>query len=247
MKRKLIPHKLSVLNCLPSDPQMITLKSLRAIRDADVILHDMRALNTIRSYAHQKCVLIDISMQWKEGSIYSLILPHIGRCGNLVLAIDGDLTTEPKGLELLYSALEAEMEIELLPGIFSYQIQTARMGIPLTQRNKNESLVVLSECSPLSDVCLMAKSTATTLIPGTTKAIHEIIKIFLELRGPSEPTAYQENFLTDPSMRGPIPLRDLVRLFTSGSDIFHSLIVIGKVAESPLISSFINLPAQQTT
>jgi uroporphyrin-III C-methyltransferase len=64
MQKKAVNPKLVILGAGPGDPELITLKGVRALKSADVILYDSLASEDLLQYASLscKCVNVDNSL-----------------------------------------------------------------------------------------------------------------------------------------------------------------------------------------
>lgn len=137
----------------PGDPDLITLKALKYIQTADVILTDrLVSPELIENYASKDALIIYVGKQCSKG----LHTPQKDINNLLVeFAIQGKLVLRLKGGDAsLFSNILDELEIlnthkipyEIIPGISAAFGAAAYSGIPLTARNYAKGLRLLTLC-----------------------------------------------------------------------------------------------------
>lgn len=137
----------------PGDPDLITLKTLKYIQTADVILTDrLVSPKLIEEYASKETTIIYVGKQCSRG-VYTPqneineLLVEFAQQGKLVLRLKG-------GDASLFSNILDELEVlsknnipyEIIPGISAAFGAAAYSGIPLTARNHSKGLRLLTLC-----------------------------------------------------------------------------------------------------
>jgi uroporphyrin-III C-methyltransferase/precorrin-2 dehydrogenase/sirohydrochlorin ferrochelatase len=129
----------------PGDPGLLTLRALRLLNEADVILHDRLVGAGILKLARRDAVLLDIGKQagghsTSQDRINALMLEH-ARAGQRVVRLKGgDPFVFGRGGEEL-EFLEAHgIAFEVVPGITAALACAAHTGIPLTHREHAQSV-----------------------------------------------------------------------------------------------------------
>lgn len=186
--------KLTVVGAGPGDPDLITLKAIKAIQSADVILYDALVNDDLLSYASSKAELIFVGKRkgcyaYQQSQINDLIVQRALQRGHVVRLKGGDPFIFGRGAEELDYAKEYAIEVAVVPGISSVSAVPAYQGIALTKRDASESFWVITGTTKShqmsSDIALAAKSTATVVILMGMGKLSEIVKSFTK-EGKSE-------------------------------------------------------------
>ncbi|WP_299125033.1 uroporphyrinogen-III C-methyltransferase [uncultured Winogradskyella sp.] len=186
--------RLTVVGAGPGDADLITLKAIKAIKSADVILFDALVNEELLQYASRKAEKIFVGKRkgcyaYQQSQINDLIVERALRCGHVVRLKGGDPFIFGRGAEELEYAKDYAIEVAVVPGISSAAAVPAYQGIPLTKRNASESFWVITGTTKSHkisrDIALAAKSTATVVILMGMSKLSEIVQIF-ENEGKSE-------------------------------------------------------------
>lgn len=129
----------------PGDPELLTLKALKALQRADVILYDALVSTAVLDYARRDAIMIAVGkVRGNHGvgqkAIHQLMIRH-ARAGHHVVRLKG-------GDPLIFGRVGEEIEAlraqdipyELVPGITALAGSAARAGIPLTHRDDASGL-----------------------------------------------------------------------------------------------------------
>jgi len=179
--------RLTVVGAGPGDADLITLKAIKAIKSADVILFDALVNKELLQYASPKAEKIFVGKRkgcyaYQQNQINDLIVERALRCGHVVRLKGGDPFIFGRGAEELEYAKDYAIEVAVVPGISSSAAVPAYQGIPLTKRNASESFWVITGTTKShkisSDIALAAKSTATVVILMGMSKLSEIVQIF---------------------------------------------------------------------
>lgn len=131
----------------PGDPELLTVKALRALQSAELLLHDHLVSDAILELAPQQAERIYVG---KESSRHTMPQEEIGalmvrlaRQGRRVLRIKGgDGYIFGRGGEEAQVLAAAGIPFTVIPGITAAQGAAAACGIPLTHRDHARSLVL---------------------------------------------------------------------------------------------------------
>jgi uroporphyrin-III C-methyltransferase / precorrin-2 dehydrogenase / sirohydrochlorin ferrochelatase len=123
----------------PGDPELLTLKALRALREADVILHDQLVSQEVLALAPARAERIDVGKKGygracNQSAINDLMIA-LARSGRCVVRLKAGDPLMFGRLEEEIAALEtAGIVFEVVPGISAAQGAASRLGIGLTRR-----------------------------------------------------------------------------------------------------------------
>lgn len=170
----------------PGDPELITLKAVKALKNADVVLYDALINRSLLEYAPKNAPKIFVgkkggkkSMQQEE--INELIVRCANCYGTVVRLKGGDPFVFGRGFEELEFAKKFDLSTEVIPGVSSINAVPASANIPLTSRGLSESFWVITATTrnhELSrDIELAAQSTATMVILMGLRKLPEIVMV----------------------------------------------------------------------
>lgn len=124
----------------PGDPELLTLKAIRALKAADVILHDHLVGAGVLEFARREAVIIPVGKPCGQHSktqaqINDLIVAQ-ARSGKTVVRLKGgDPFVFGRAAEEIAAAQAAGVEVEVIAGITAAQGCAAAIGLPLTMRD----------------------------------------------------------------------------------------------------------------
>lgn len=136
----------------PSDPGLLTLRALRVLNEADVILHDRLASDEVLQLARRDAERIEVGKQAghhyaTQAQINALLVEH-ARAGRRVVRLKGgDPFVFGRGGEELEALRAHDIDYEVVPGITAALACAAYAGVPLTHRDHAQSLrLVTAHC-----------------------------------------------------------------------------------------------------
>ncbi|HSJ66327.1 MAG TPA: uroporphyrinogen-III C-methyltransferase [Anditalea sp.] len=194
--------RLTLVGAGPGDPGLITLKAIKMLQTADVILYDALANATLLDHAPATCLKIYVGKRagghsQQQYEINKMIVGYAKTMGHVVRLKGGDPYVFGRGHEELDYAQNQGIPVSYVPGISSATSVAGLSGIPLTKRGVNESFWVitgtLKDGSLAKDLHLAAQSSATIVILMGLKKIGEIVDMFQKQRGADEPMAIIQN------------------------------------------------------
>jgi uroporphyrin-III C-methyltransferase/precorrin-2 dehydrogenase/sirohydrochlorin ferrochelatase len=129
----------------PGDPGLLTLRALRALQRADVILADRLVPAEILGMARREAEIIDVGKQpggrgARQGRINRLLVVHARRGRVVVRLKGGDPFIFGRGGEELEYLKRHGIAYEVVPGITAALACAAYAGIPLTHRDHSHGL-----------------------------------------------------------------------------------------------------------
>ncbi|WP_153799192.1 uroporphyrinogen-III C-methyltransferase [Foetidibacter luteolus] len=178
---------LSLVGAGPGDPELITLKAIRTIKNAAVVLYDALANEALLEYASPGAIKQFVGKRYgchalSQQEINHLIVEHAYSHGHVVRLKGGDPFVFGRAQEEIDAAREAGIEVEVIPGISSALAVPASHMIPLTCRGINESFWVTTGTTQSGgispDIKLAAKSSATVVILMAMSKLEAIMDLF---------------------------------------------------------------------
>jgi uroporphyrin-III C-methyltransferase / precorrin-2 dehydrogenase / sirohydrochlorin ferrochelatase len=133
----------------PGDPELLTLKALRALQDADVILYDRLVPQAVLDMARRDAAQICVgkaagSIGSTQEEINGLLIEH-ARLGKRVVRLKGgDPFIFGRGGEELEALFEAQIRFSVIPGVTAAAGCAAYAGIPLTHRDHAHSVTFVT-------------------------------------------------------------------------------------------------------
>lgn len=147
------PGRVVLVGAGPGDPGLLTLKALRALNEADVILHDRLVSPDVLALARRDAQSISVGKRLGEdhhatqARIHALMVEH-ARAGRRVVRLKGgDAFIFGRGGEELEHLRAHGVDYEVVPGITAALACAAYAGIPLTHREHAQSVrLVTAHC-----------------------------------------------------------------------------------------------------
>lgn len=130
----------------PGDPGLLTLKALRCLNEAEIILHDRLVSDEILELARRDAVRIDMGKRVGENHsatqqrIHDLMLKHARDGRRVVRLKGGDSLVFGRGGEELEFLRSHDIAYQVVPGISAAMACAAYAGVPLTHREHAQSL-----------------------------------------------------------------------------------------------------------
>lgn len=179
--------RLSLVGAGPGDPELITLKAVKTLQQADVILYDALANVELLSYVKPGAITRFVGKRYgchalSQLEINHLIIEMALAHGHVVRLKGGDPFVFGRAQEEIEAAREAGIPVQVVPGISSAVAVPAGQMIPLTCRGINESFWVTTGTTQSgeisADIKLAAQSSATVIILMAMSKLEAIMDIF---------------------------------------------------------------------
>jgi len=190
--------RLSLVGAGPGDPELITLKAIKIIASADVILYDALVNEELLNYASPNAVKRFVGKRYgchslSQDEINILIIKYAGSHGHVVRLKGGDPFVFGRAYEEMEAARNAGIDVQVIPGISSVIAVPASQMIPLTCRGVNESFWVTTGTTQSgeisNDIKLAAQESATVVILMAMSKLEAIMDIFMANNKADTPVA----------------------------------------------------------
>ena len=141
--------KVYLVGAGPGDPGLLTLAGLRALNEADLILHDRLVSAEVLALARRDAQRIEVGKEagnhhTTQERIHALMLEH-ARAGRRVVRLKGgDPFVFGRGGEELEFLRGHGIAYEVVPGVTAALACAAYAGVPLTHRDHAQSVRLLT-------------------------------------------------------------------------------------------------------
>ena len=181
--------KISIVGAGPGDPELITLKGMKALESCQVVLYDALANKALLDHAPKEALRIYVGKRSGKKStpqdkIELLMVELAYQKGHVVRLKGGDPFVFGRGHEELEFVKSFGIEVEVIPGVSSAIAVPASQGIPVTRRDYAESFWVVTATTKngafTKDLHLAAASSATVVILMGFKKLSSIVAAFIK-------------------------------------------------------------------
>lgn len=223
------------------DPELITVKAVRYLQQADVVLTDRLVSKAILDrYVREDAVIIYVGKQCRRGystpqqSINAYIIEYALQ-GKLVVRLKGgDVSIFSNILDELQTAVAHNIPYEIIPGVTAALGASAYAGIPLTGRGLSTAVRLLT--SYKSDIVTdeywqeLSKTTDTLVFYMSSETLDDVVANLIKYNiDPQKLLAVVEQATTPLQNVHITSLYDYEANFKGRSFISPSLVIIGKV------------------
>lgn len=142
--------KVYLVGAGPGDPQLLTIKAVKVLKSADVVIYDRLGVseevlclapdNAERIFVGKRTGLHEVP----QDKITELIIEKAKEGGNVVRLKGGDPFIFGRGGEEAEALVEEGIEFEVVPGVSSSVVAPAYAGIPLTHRDYAASVAIIT-------------------------------------------------------------------------------------------------------
>jgi uroporphyrin-III C-methyltransferase len=226
----------------PGDPELLTIKTLRYLQRADVVIVDrLVSPDILKYYTRPDALIVPVGKQSQntastpQAEINSLLVEY-ARQGLLVVRLKGgDVSIFSNVLDELQTLVRHRIPYELVPGITAALGAAAYAGIPLTAREHATAVRFLTGYRPgtIDDACWKELAqTADTLVFYMSSDPLDTLIANLVQHGIAEDrwVAVIEQATTPMQRVTAYPVHDYLAAAAGSAYASPTLIIIGKVA-----------------
>ncbi|MED4226391.1 uroporphyrinogen-III C-methyltransferase [Neobacillus cucumis] len=141
--------KVYLVGAGPGDPDLITVKGLRCLQEADVILYDRLVNPELLKFAKEGAQLVYCGKlphyhTMKQETINHFLVKYAKKGYQVVRLKGGDPFVFGRGGEEAEECVKHEVPFEVVPGITSGIAASAYAGIPVTHRGLSKSFAFIT-------------------------------------------------------------------------------------------------------
>lgn len=140
-----VPHLISIVGAGPGDPELLTVKALNRLQNADVVLYDALMGEDVLDLANPSAVKKYVGKIYNDGQnqrerqevIHNEILQLALQGKKVVRLKAGDPMVFARGAEEIRFCRTNNLNFEVIPGITAGLAASSLFNIPVTERGKN--------------------------------------------------------------------------------------------------------------
>jgi len=141
--------KVSLVGCGPGDPELLTLKALKIIQNADIILYDNKIDENLLSLTKESAEKFCVGKQkghysFRQDEINKVMLEFAKSGCHVARLKGGDPYIFGRGAEEAEYLLSNNIKVEVIPGISSAFAAPLLAGIPPTHRSYSSAVTVVT-------------------------------------------------------------------------------------------------------
>ena len=224
----------------PGEPGLLTLRALRLLNQADVILHDRLVSADVLALARRDAKFVEVGKQagnhhTTQDRIHRLLLEFARAGQHIVRLKGGDPFVFGRGGEELEFLRAHGIAYEVVPGITAALACAAYAGIPLTHRDHAQSLRLMTgHCQSSVDAldwsALAQEKQTLAIYMGVAELAHLRGNLLAHGRAADTPFALVENG-SRPEQRVIVgTLARLPEIAREHAVVSPSLLILGEVA-----------------
>jgi uroporphyrin-III C-methyltransferase len=179
--------RITLVGAGPGDAELITIKGIKALQTADVVLYDALVNEELLEFAPAHATKVYVGKRsgdhsFSQENINKLMIDYALNYGHVVRLKGGDPFVFGRGYEELDHAADYSIPAQVIPGISSSIGVPGLQGIPVTHRGLSESFWVVtgttSDGKVSADLYQAAKTKATVVVLMGIHKLAEIAEIF---------------------------------------------------------------------
>lgn len=235
--------RVTLVGAGPGDPELITLRGVRALEDADVVLYDRLAGKDVLKYANPAAKLISVGKRCGNHSvtqdqINQLLLDYVRQGKHVVRLKNGDPFVFGRGGEEADTLIAAGIPFDVVPGITAAVAAGASCNLPLTKRGLSSCVTLVTghedPTKEHTDVnwTALAATKGTIVIYMAMTYLESVVKILIDSGFPPDIPAAVICRATRPDQQSvAAPIAELPALVAKHQLTPPSVVIIGRVVE----------------
>jgi uroporphyrin-III C-methyltransferase len=179
--------RITLVGAGPGDADLITVKAIKALKTADVVLYDALVNEELLEYAPESSTKVYVGKRsgdhtFSQDAINNLMVDYAKNYGHVVRLKGGDPFVFGRGYEELTIAAAHNIPASVIPGISSSIAVPELQNIPVTHRGLSESFWVVTGTTAngqiSNDLIDASRSNATIIVLMGVHKLAEITEIF---------------------------------------------------------------------
>lgn len=236
--------KLTLVGAGPGDPELITLKAINALRNADVVLYDALANDELLEYCHPMCEKIYVGKKGHQKGITQdginfLIVEKAFEKGHVVRLKGGDPFVFGRGIEEIEFAKQRGIASTYIPGISSV-FSGGNHLIPLTDRRVSDGFWVItghkSDKKFAADLDLAVQSNSTVVLLMAMSKLSYIAEKYSVANRSEMPVCIIQNASTSKEKMAIGKVSELMKIADENNLTNPAIIIIGEVVDYHALS-----------
>lgn len=197
-----VQPKITLVGAGPGDPDLLTLKAVKALKQAKVVLYDAYVNEAILNHADESAIKVYVGKKtddqnFSQKLVNKLMIDYALNYGDVVRLKSGDPFVFARGYEEIHVAESYGIPTEVVPGVSSALGVAGLQKIPMVYGPMSESFWVVTGTNAKGDISrdlfVAAKSNATIVVLMGIEKIKEISQIFKAEGKSNLPVAVIEN------------------------------------------------------
>lgn len=241
-----LPHLISIVGAGPGDPELLTMKALSRLKNADIILYDALLGEEILCLCKQESEKIYVGKLYKDGQnqeerqneIHNTFLKFAKENKRVVRLKAGDPMIFGRGAEEIRFCKENQLNYEVIPGITAGIAAASIFEIPLTERGKNGMALFYTGhridggFTDLNTVVQVLKSGSPVVIYMGLNNLVEFSKSIIDAEvDPTTPVLVLSNISQTGQEKYSMVLGEVEDFIAKEKPATPAIIIIGKFAE----------------
>lgn len=204
--------KISFVSSGPGDPELLTVKAVKRLEAADVVLFDDLSSGPILSCVRKDADLIGVGKRAgrkspKQDYVSSLLLKYAKTGARVVRLKSGDSGVFGRLEEEITTLRSAGIDFEIIPGIPAAMAVAAAAGIPLTRRERARRVQFISGHDTTGQLpddinwAALVDPNVTTVVYMGKRTFRQLSESLIERGLPADTSAIMAESISTPQQK----------------------------------------------
>lgn len=201
-RRVYVDPSITLVGAGPGDPDLISVKGIKALERADVVLYDALVDPALLNYTPADCTRVFVGNPsgdecFSQEVVNRLMVDYALNFGHVVRLKGGDLFVFGKGYEELEYAASYSIPTAIVPGISSAISVPGLQGIPVTHNGLSQGLSIVTATNADGGLSRelehASRGTSTVVVLLGYDDLDRIVKLFQSVGKGKLPAAVIQN------------------------------------------------------